>query len=84
MFYKKCSFLHVKPFGINLINARIAVFTALRMKMQHSACYAATTGKYDVSKESKAFIFKIQQPKDNVLGLLYLEDEVYYSWTVWP
>lgn len=29
----------------------------LRMKMQHSACYAVTTGKYDVSKESKAFIF---------------------------
>jgi len=82
MLYKKCSFLHVKPFRRNLINARTAVFTAFRMKTQHSACYAVTTGKYGVSKQSKSFIFKIQQPKDNVLGLLYLEDEVYSSWTV--
>ena len=37
------------------------------MKTQHSACYAVTTGKYDVSKDSKAFIFNIQQPKDESL-----------------
>jgi len=70
MFYIKCSFLYMKPFRRNLINARTAVFTARRMKTQHSACYAVTTGKYDVSKESKAFIFKIRQPKDNSLYFL--------------
>ena len=40
------------------------------MKTQHCACYAVATGKYEVSKDSKAFIFKIQQPKDNSLFFL--------------
>ena len=71
MFYIKLSFLYGKQFRRNLINARTVVLTALRMKTQHSACYAVTTGNYVVSQERKAFILKIKLPNDN--SLLFLD-----------